>query len=411
MCLFPLVNNNIKGLAYRKGVREFDCGACPECLRKRSNVWALRSVYEARAHVSNLMVTLTYDNFNRDPGTGKILGELPVNPYLEVNKRDIQLFIKRLRKWYSSISDEKIKYIACAEYGSHTHRAHYHLILFGVRFPDYHFYKKSKRGNPIYMSSILTRLWSHGICTIDSINVHSAVARYCTKYCAKSRSDNTFMLCSQHIGLNELLKDFNGYNYMIEGREYSIPRCVWQEYIMRKYSRYSSIVSYKYYNLPSSDIDVLSSEYQVSLSHFYKNRADRKRYRYLRDRDPVYLRYLDYWQHKGLQFEQCLLKPIQRIYLLDERKFHSYKTAALAVYTYRSKFIPFPAPGSNCISAYYRYLDKISLHAIDLYRFKLLSTCPLPSRPNRASDTNSLRPVQNFVKSPFVELNSQLSFF
>ena len=100
MCLFPLPNTNYNSIAYKKGVTEFDCGACPECLKKRSNVWALRSVYECKAHSHNCMITLTYDDFARDD-RGNIIGELPVNPDLVVNKRHIQLFIKRLRKWWS----------------------------------------------------------------------------------------------------------------------------------------------------------------------------------------------------------------------------------------------------------------------------------------------------------------------
>lgn len=44
-------------------------------------------------------------------------------------KRDIQLFIKRLRKYLSSISNEKIRYYAVGEYGPVHFRPHYHLML------------------------------------------------------------------------------------------------------------------------------------------------------------------------------------------------------------------------------------------------------------------------------------------
>lgn len=411
MCFFPLVNNNITGIAYRKGVREFDCGACPECLRKRSNSWALRAVYESKSHVSNYMVTLTYDNFVRDPKTGRILGETPVDPDLSVNKRDVQLFIKRLRKWYSSISNEPIKYIACAEYGSRTHRAHYHCILFGVKFSDIHFYKKSKRGNPIYMSNTLTSLWNHGICTVDSINVHSAVARYCTKYCAKSRSDNTFMLCSQRIGLDNLLKDFNGYSYFIDGREYTIPRIVWQEYIMNKYSSLYPAMSCKYVNRSNVDNDFYYD------SAFWKSRSARRLYRYVRDNDSVYKSYLSYWQFKGSCYESIQPSVSQRIRLLPDRKFHNYKIAALECLKQRRKWIPVIAPGSGCVSAYYRYRDCLTRHCPDLYKFQILSLARYSSRPNRASDTDisikysvsDLIPV--FCRTPFDIYQKQLSFF
>lgn len=375
MCLLPLPNLNFDSLVYKKGITKFDCGACPECLRKRSNIWSLRAVYEAKSHVSNLMVTLTYDNFVYDDN-GSILGELPVDRDLKVNRRDIQLFIKRLRKWQFSFTDEKIKYIACAEYGSRTHRAHYHLILFGVKFPDIHFYKKSKRGNPIYMSNILTKLWGHGICTVDSINVHSAVARYCTKYCAKSRSDDTFMLCSQKIGFSELLKDFNGINYIIDGREYTVPRFIWEYYITTKYQR-------KYLYLKNAPL--LSPKYvnrDRNLSDFdfdwcyERSKKQRAFYRKIRDKDPLYIKYLEYWQRKGQLFDSRKLSDRTRILQLDDRKFHFYKVAALDCLDRRKEtYKSYVAPGSGCVSSFARDLMKYNL-----------SLAPI-SRPNRASDT------------------------
>lgn len=379
MCLLPLPNTNFDSIAYKKGVREFDCGACPECLRKRSNIWALRAVYESKLHADNCMVTLTYDNFERDK-SGRIIGELPVDRSLVVNKRDIQLFMKRLRKWYSSFSSEPIKYIACAEYGSHTHRAHYHLILFNVKFPDIHFYKKSKRGNIIYMSNILTRLWNHGICTVDSIRVHSAVARYCTKYCAKSRSDNTFMLCSHHIGFEGLLKDFNGKSYIIEGREYAIPRFIWEHYITTKYQKKylylknAPLLSPKYVN---RDPNLFDFEFDFDFERSKKQRAF---YRRVRDKDKLYIAYLDYWHRKSLQFEQKLLNPRDRILQLSEASFHNYKIKALRCYDIRRRYHnSLPAPGSSCISSFAHHLIQFGIHLPEF-------TCP-----NRANDTK-----QNF---------------
>lgn len=393
MCLFPLPNSNLNSLAYKKGIKEFDCGACPECLNKRSSLWALRSVYECKSHAYNCMVTLTYDTFQRDSYGNLTNKENPVNPNIIVNKRDIQLFIKRLRKWYSSISSERIKYLCCAEYGSHTHRAHYHLILFGVNFPDIHFYKKSKRGNVIYMSNILTKLWNHGICTVDSINVHSGIARYCTKYCAKSRSSETFTLCSQFIGLDNLLKDFNGLSYFVDGREYPIPRIVWQAYIMNKYCYMSNIMSYKYVNR-NKDIEFTADD-----SEFLKSVFMRKMYRFQRDKDPVYSKYLDYWRSKGSLFESLKPDILTRINSLPESKFHFYKLAALKCYALRKQFIPAVAPGSNCVSAYEHYLEEKRCKSYDLQFFKR-SLAFSPSRPNRASDTNIPSWVRFYEKFP-----------
>lgn len=398
MCLFPLPNTNFDSVAYKKGVKEFSCGACPECLQKRSSTWALRAVMESACHAHNCMITLTYDNFLRD-STGKIIGETPVNPDLKVNQRDIQLFIKRLRKHFFGSSGSDMKYIACAEYGSRTHRAHYHVILFGVKFPDLVPYKRSKRGNLIYMSSILNKLWNHGICTVDSIKIRSSVARYCTKYCAKNRSDKTFMLASQNIGLSEMLRLFNGREYLIDGRRYPIPRVVWQAYISDKYRRFSKLFSYKYVN----HTDAYKAGLSFDRSAYDDACVKRKFYRWFRDKDPVYVAYLAYWQSLSSVYER-LRPPVDvRIALLPESKYHFYKVAAYSVYAYRKNFIPFPAPCSDCVSAYERYKMQ---HVTYCPRF----TCRITPCPNTASDTKFyIDPFDNEIYkdfSRFPEINS-----
>lgn len=376
MCLLPLPNTNYNSIVYKKGITEFDCGACPECLRKRSSIWALRATYESRDHSHNCMITLTYDNFVRDSNR-RVIGETPVNPDLRVNMRHIQLFIKRLRKWYSSFCGDKIKYICCAEYGNRTHRAHYHCILFGVKFPDLHYYKKSKRGNVIYTSSILTKLWGYGICTVDSVRVHSAVARYCTKYCAKSRSDDTFMTCSQKIGFNGLWRDFNGKSYMVEGREYTVPRFIWEHYIVTKYQKKylylknAPLLSPKYVNRNSK---LSEFDYDFDYERAKKQRAF---YRSIRDKDSLYVSYLSYWRSRGETFEIKKIPARTRILQLPDRKYHFYKIEALQVYDRRRKYhLPYIAPNSGCIRAYMGYYESLYGHL------------PNPSCPNRASDTS-----------------------
>ena len=73
MCFFPTPADP-SSVAYKKGVTVFNCGSCPECLKTRASAWALRATYEARAHKSSYMVTLTYDSYIRD-SRGHIIGE------------------------------------------------------------------------------------------------------------------------------------------------------------------------------------------------------------------------------------------------------------------------------------------------------------------------------------------------
>lgn len=387
MCLFPLPNPNIDSLSYKKGVTHFDCGACPECLRKRSGLWALRAVHECRDHAFSSMVCLTYDDYIRD-SKGNIVGERVSDK--RVDKRDCQLFIKRLRKYFSIPSNylkhgynaaPNIKYIICSEYGKHTHRPHYHAILFGVNFADCIPYKKSKRGNLIYKSPTLTKLWSNGICTVDSKNVSAAAARYCTKYCAKDfRCDDTFMLSSQNIGLSSLITDFNGKSYIVEGREYPVPRAVWHRVISARYSHLSREFTYKYVNSPLRDPNDPSSRIpRNSLSYTMYNDMKRARYLRLRDDDAQYQAYLDYWKSKSLVFK-ALEKPVlTRINELPEDKYHFYKAHALSVLEKRFKGIPVIAPRSGCVSAFFHFSYEVT-------RGKPV-TCPIHSRHNRASDT------------------------
>lgn len=71
---------------------------------------------EASQHDSNAFVTLTYDDEH-----------LPKDGSVSI--RDMQLFIKRLRK-----QGYKFRYYLVGEYGDQTYRPHYHLALFG--FPQ-----------------------------------------------------------------------------------------------------------------------------------------------------------------------------------------------------------------------------------------------------------------------------------
>lgn len=389
MCLFPLPNSRIDGVAYQKGVTHFDCGACPECLRKRASVWALRAVHESRDHAQNCMICLTYDQYLRD-SSGKIVGERVSD--FSVNKRDLQLFIKRLRKYFS---DLRIKYIACAEYGKRTHRPHYHVLLFGVSFPDCVPYKRSKRGNLIYRSHILESLWKQGICTVDSLCINSASARYCTKYCAKdTRTDDTFMLFSHSIGLSSLITDFNGKSYIVEGREYPIPRSVWNIIISARYSHLSHEFDYRYVNNPS--LKTGSPVARSLITSCLLNDIRRARFRRLRDDDPQYQAYLKYWHSKSLTFDLLQKTPFERISLLPDDKYHFYKVRAFEVLRQRSLSRPVPAPGSSCTSAYNCYFFYKTRHLYGRYIYDGLPydenrnfhiICPIPSRPDRANDT------------------------
>ena len=291
MCFFPQNPQSYNENLIKYNIT-YECGSCPECLAKRSRRWALRCAMELK-YSTACMITLTYDTYIRDEH-GNIIGEQVADRC--VDKRDAQLFIKRLRRslelphisqarakinhflnlsyrksrmriskrlykkqmrarYAKEMEDyireyvfqrvQKIKYLLTAEYGKRTHRPHYHALIFGYQFPDLVKYKKSKRGNQIYKSHTLEKIWNHGICTVDAKVGNAKMARYCTKYCAKdSRADDTFMLVSRDIGTRALLEEFNGISYFVDGREYPIPKLIWNQVILQRYGKRYAALGY-----------------------------------------------------------------------------------------------------------------------------------------------------------------------
>lgn len=147
------------------------CGKCEGCRRARAFEWSIRCQHESFYHKESYFLTLTYDKEH-----------LPADRQL--NRLDLQLFIKRLRKQFSGY---KLRVFYCGEYGGKRHRPHYHLIVFGLPLKElgYKLYLHdiSKKGNFNYVNPVISARWSKGLCTIGSFSPQSAayVARYTTK--------------------------------------------------------------------------------------------------------------------------------------------------------------------------------------------------------------------------------------
>lgn len=143
------------------------CGKCIGCRMNRAREWGIRCLHEAKLWPENCYVTLTYNDEFLPPG-----GSLVV--------RDVQLFMKRLRK---SMPDRKIRFFLGGEYGEYNKRPHYHALLFNCGFGDCVRWGDNKRGEPLYVSDTLSSMWGYGFCTIGAITFDSAV--YCAKYALK----------------------------------------------------------------------------------------------------------------------------------------------------------------------------------------------------------------------------------
>lgn len=238
MCLFPIkawrpVNLDTGALElsfkFVKGAEEISlpCGRCVECLRSYSTEWAVRCTLEASLYKSNCMITLTYAQSDGS-----------------VHKRDLQLFIKRLRK---ALAPQKIRYFACGEYGKKGRRPHYHIIVFGWRPLDcVRFFFRDDHW--VYRSADVARIWSDGkdwsevpreagFITVEDVTFQSCLytAKYLQKLSPLLVEQNppfTLMSLKPGIGLDafrpQLMETDKVY---LNGKSYAVPR-----YFRRKYA-------------------------------------------------------------------------------------------------------------------------------------------------------------------------------
>lgn len=164
-------------------VLKIPCGQCIGCRLDYTRSWADRLMLELSTTPDQkaCFVTLTYsdDNvpycFDDDNDPDHLC---PVSHSLD--KRDFQLFMKRLRFHFS---DLKIRFLGCGEYGSSTLRPHYHLILFGLSmddFDDLRVLKRNKLNQLLYTSDTLRDIWSNGHVSIAPVTYYTCayVARY-----------------------------------------------------------------------------------------------------------------------------------------------------------------------------------------------------------------------------------------
>lgn len=188
------------------------CGKCASCLNRNRNGWSFRLEQEFRANRSAFFLTLTYDDERIT---------LNENGLPSVSKRDVQLFLKRLRK---SCSEFSIRYYITAEYGPRTLRPHYHGIIYGLDC------------TPSKATSIVLDTWQHGHVLVGTVT--SSSIAYCTKYCITKYNTPegrtpVFSLMSTRPGLGasylDTHRDFHddperSYGVMPGGTKVALPR-------------------------------------------------------------------------------------------------------------------------------------------------------------------------------------------
>lgn len=150
------------------------CGKCEACLNRRAGINSFRIRCEASCHKYCMFITLTFDDkyvprFDirlKDNGLieafvvgglsdGEILdtdlvlsdcrpenieqyrlalynkaARLPGEGFTYCRARDLQLFLKRIRKFIFNRTHEKVRFYGISEYGPVHYRAHFHVLLF-----------------------------------------------------------------------------------------------------------------------------------------------------------------------------------------------------------------------------------------------------------------------------------------
>lgn len=196
------------------------CGQCVGCRLERSRQWAMRCMHEASLHDLNCFITLTYDDDHCPPD-------------MSLDYSHFQLFMKRLRKHFSSVVEYRdgsqikktrvflpLKFYMAGEYGETNpvtkeidggrYRPHFHACLFGVDFVDkvpVRFLCRSE----LFTSPTLEKLWTYGASNIGRVNFESAayVARYCMKKITGDKADEAYRYIDDDGVVTQRVPEFN----------------------------------------------------------------------------------------------------------------------------------------------------------------------------------------------------------
>lgn len=150
---------------FMQGMSEFGCNQCMPCRMNRRRLWTGRLMLEAQRHEHSCFLTLTYDKLHLPEGGNLV-------------KRDIQLFLKRIR-----FVGCKVRYYVVGEYGDRTLRPHYHMALFGFHDPLMELDHKR-----VVVKGILKDEWIHGNVHFGTLTPDSAgyIVSYVVKRMTKS---------------------------------------------------------------------------------------------------------------------------------------------------------------------------------------------------------------------------------
>lgn len=178
------------------------CGKCLLCRKRRAEEIAIRAMLEIKGYdplQDHAFVTLTVDDDHMQQ----------VFPGARLQHRPFQLFMKRMRK-----RGIDVRYLMCGEYGEHTHRPHYHVVLFGWYPGDCYF----DRLGCYHGSRTLEELWPFGHIRVDRVNPNRVfyVAGYTLKFGTDEERWQPYVRWSRRPGLGSKFIDAQGWRLMVK---------------------------------------------------------------------------------------------------------------------------------------------------------------------------------------------------
>lgn len=194
------------------------CRCCIGCRSDRAGDISLRSAHEAKMVEASCFLTLTYEREHL-PRTVKsltdegqrlaLLHPQCVLPYGgSLSRRDLVLFVKRLREHLRRHFGVWVRNYQVGEYGGRNQRPHYHLLLFGFDFQHDRVREvHSRGGHPMWSSKLLDELWGMGLCRINELGPE--VAKYAAKYALKSLGGKQELRSHPLFGLVEVEPPFD----------------------------------------------------------------------------------------------------------------------------------------------------------------------------------------------------------
>ena len=195
MCFRPLqirANKCYDISLYTPDAYTVPCGKCEECRNLHRSDWATRMQFEvhdlSRRGGHALMLLLSYNDKN-----------LPLFPYSGLedmpcfNKQHVLDFLNKLKVYAHRLYGKgSFKYMICSEYGEHTRRPHYHIIIMLEPCVDWlsfclkvHEYWKYGFVFPKYDKNRKIFVDNHNKPVSPLVQNPVAGGRYCTKYVTK----------------------------------------------------------------------------------------------------------------------------------------------------------------------------------------------------------------------------------